>query len=60
MGFFQFVLPTTQLFVALAMYHQQISVNTMACFATIWGALAVIIGHPLISSRLQSPRKGSA
>jgi chloramphenicol-sensitive protein RarD len=59
MGFFQFVLPTTQLFVALAMYHQPVSVNTLACFATIWGALALIIGHPLISSRLQSPRKGS-
>ena len=35
MGFFQFVLPTTQLFVALLIYRQAVSPNTMLCFGAL-------------------------
>jgi chloramphenicol-sensitive protein RarD len=47
MGFFQFVLPTTQLFVALVFYRQPLSNNTLLCFSVIWAALLVIISEPL-------------
>ena len=52
MGFFQFVLPTTQLFVALVFYRQAVSPNTLLCFAAIWGALGVLVAEPLVSRAL--------
>ena len=48
MGFFQFVLPTTQLFVALVFYRQAVSFNTLLCFAAIWIALAILVAEPLL------------
>lgn len=48
MGFFQFVLPTTQLFVALVFYRQAVSVNTLLCFGAIWFALGVLVSEPLV------------
>ncbi|MCW5223341.1 rarD protein [Verminephrobacter aporrectodeae subsp. tuberculatae] len=47
MGFFQFVLPTTQLLVALVFYRQPLSNNTLLCFSVIWAALLVILSEPL-------------
>jgi chloramphenicol-sensitive protein RarD len=53
MGFFQFVLPTTQLVVALVFYRQVVSFNTLLCFGVIWFALAILISEPLLTrSRL--------
>jgi chloramphenicol-sensitive protein RarD len=48
MGLFQFVLPTTQLIVALVFYHQNVSINTMVCFGAIWMALLIIVAEPLL------------
>ncbi|GGZ08187.1 EamA family transporter [Pseudoduganella plicata] len=48
MGFFQFVLPTTQLFVALVFYRQAVSLNTLLCFGLIWSALGVLVAEPLL------------
>lgn len=45
-GYFQFVLPTTQLLVALWVYKQSVSPGTILCFAFIWGALATILVEP--------------
>lgn len=48
MGFFQFVLPTTQLLVALVFYRQAVSANTLLCFAAIWLALGILVAEPLL------------
>lgn len=48
MGFFQFVLPTTQFIVALIFYRQHVSVNTAVCFSIISAALLVIATEPLL------------
>lgn len=48
MGFFQFVLPTTQLFVALVFYRQSVSFNTLVSFGAIWCALAMLVAEPLL------------
>ncbi|QBI05030.1 rarD protein [Pseudoduganella albidiflava] len=52
MGFFQFVLPTTQLFVALVFYRQAVSANTLLCFAAIWLALGMLLAEPLVRRTL--------
>ena len=39
MGALQFVLPTTQLAVSIIFYRQDISIETYACFASIWASL---------------------
>jgi chloramphenicol-sensitive protein RarD len=58
MGFFQFVLPSTQLVVALLFYHQVTSTNTLFCFSVIWLALLVIVAEPLITRhRLKKYKK---
>jgi chloramphenicol-sensitive protein RarD len=49
MGLFQFVLPTTQLIVALVFYRQGVSFNTLLCFGVIWLALAILIAEPLLT-----------
>ncbi len=54
MGFFQFVLPSTQLIVALAVYHQSVSGNTLAAFGAIWLSLAVIVIEPMWKAWRQS------
>jgi chloramphenicol-sensitive protein RarD len=51
MGFFQFILPITQLVVAFVFYRQAISTNTFLCFSLIWMALLVIVAEPLMSRR---------
>jgi len=51
MGFFQFVLPTTQLFVALVFYRQPVSFNTLLCFCVIWFALGLLVAEPLFHRR---------
>lgn len=43
MGFFQFVLPLTQIFVALAVYRQSTTTNTLLCFSVIGLSLALIM-----------------
>jgi chloramphenicol-sensitive protein RarD len=50
MGFFQFILPTTQLVIALLFYHQPISNNTLICFSIIWTALLLIVMESFIGS----------
>ena len=50
MGFFQFILPTTQLVVALVFYHQPLSSNTLICFALIWAALLLIVAESFLRS----------
>jgi len=57
MGIFQFVLPTTQLIVALWFYHQPISANTILCFSAIWLALLLIVGEPFLHRFLLIARK---
>lgn len=57
MGFFQFVLPTTQLAVALVFYRQPVSTNTLLCFAIIWSALGLLISEPLLA-RIRRTRPG--
>jgi len=52
MGFFQFVLPTTQLIVAVLIYRQMVSTNSLICFGIIWAALAVYLAYPF-SMRLK-------
>ncbi len=54
MGFFQFVLPSTQLVVALVFYRQPISSNTLFCFVTIWLALMVIVMETFLMARRPS------
>lgn len=54
MGFFQFVLPTTQLIVALAFYRQPMSLNTALCFGAIWLALMTIVAEPLLTRGLSA------
>lgn len=55
MGFFQFVLPTTQLAVAIMFYRQPMSSNTLICFSLIWAALFLIVCETLLI-RAQSSR----
>jgi chloramphenicol-sensitive protein RarD len=50
MGFFQFILPTTQLVVALVFYHQHLSINTLICFSLIWAALLLIVAESFFRS----------
>jgi len=53
MGFFQFVLPSTQLLVALVFYRQAMSSNTLFCFVMIWLALLVIVLETFLAARRQ-------
>ncbi|SFI19267.1 chloramphenicol-sensitive protein RarD [Collimonas sp. OK307] len=48
MGFFQFILPITQLVVALVFYHQHLSGNTLICFSLIFAALLLIVGESFL------------
>ena len=56
MGFFQFVLPTTQLLVALVFYRQAVSVNTLLCFGAIWLALGILVAEPLLQRAARPAR----
>ena len=51
MGFFQFVLPMTQLFVALAIYRQPVSHNTLLCFSVIALGLVLIVAEQFMQAR---------
>jgi chloramphenicol-sensitive protein RarD len=51
MGLFQFVLPTTQLVVAVVAYQQPMSSNTLMAFGLIWVALLAILAAPLVTNR---------
>ena len=51
MGFFQFVLPLTQLFVALAIYRQPVSNNTLLCFSVIALGLVLIVAEQFMQAR---------
>lgn len=53
MGLFQFVLPTTQLVVAVVAYRQPMSANTLMAFGLIWVALLAIMAGPLVAGRRQ-------
>jgi chloramphenicol-sensitive protein RarD len=59
MGFFQFVLPTTQLFVALVFYRQAVSSNTLLCFGVIWFALGILVSEPLFNRARPTEKKYS-
>lgn len=48
MGFFQFILPITQLVVALVFYDQYLSTNTLICFSLICAALLLIVGESFL------------
>ncbi|WP_176993338.1 EamA family transporter [Nonomuraea jiangxiensis] len=50
-GFLQYVLPTTQLVVALVFYGQQPSGNTLVSYATVWLSLILILVYPLLHTR---------
>ena len=56
MGFFQFVLPTTQLTVALLFYKQSISTNSLILFVATIGALALLLLYELIISLIRPER----
>lgn len=43
LGFLQYALPTTQFILAVTVYGQQVSPNTLACLVIIWVALGVIV-----------------
>lgn len=51
MGFFQFILPLTQLFIALAVYRQSTSPSTLLCFSLIGLSLALIMMKSLLDNR---------
>lgn len=51
MGFLQFVLPSTQLIVALEIYRQSASNTTLICFLVIWLSLALLVVEPLFMTR---------
>jgi chloramphenicol-sensitive protein RarD len=51
MGFFQFILPLTQLFIALAVYRQSTSPSTLLCFSIIGLSLALIMMKSLLDNR---------
>jgi chloramphenicol-sensitive protein RarD len=55
MGFFQFVLPFTQLLVALVVYQQAVSNNTLLIFSVIWTCLIAIVVEPFWKARRQKP-----
>lgn len=46
MGILQFVLPITQLIIALAIYHQPASRTTLVCFSIMGLCLALIVAEP--------------
>ena len=48
MGFLQFVLPATQFIVALTIYKQDASTNTIVCFGFISAALLMIASEPIV------------
>ncbi|MGC6372204.1 protein RarD [Pseudomonas sp. K2I15] len=56
MGFFQFILPTTQLIVALLFYKQSISTISLILFVATIGALALVLLYELITS-LARPKR---
>lgn len=49
MGFFQFVLPITQLLVAVLVYHQTLSANSALCFGLICLSLLVMLCEPVLA-----------
>ena len=57
MGFFQFVLPLTQLFVALVVYRQSTSPSTLWCFTVIGLSLALIMLESFLGIRNLSTEK---
>ena len=59
MGFFQFVLPLTQLVVALVFYRQPLSLNSLLCFGVICAALLSILCGPALARR-RHPGPGAA
>ncbi|WP_338761539.1 rarD protein [Massilia sp. METH4] len=59
MGFFQFVLPTTQLVVALVFYRQEVSLNTLLSFAVIWCALGILVAEPFLRRARPAPEASS-
>ncbi|WP_320784766.1 EamA family transporter [Streptomyces sp. CRN 30] len=50
-GFMQYVLPTTQLVVALVCYGQRPSGNTLLCFGVVWLALVSIVAESAVRAR---------
>jgi chloramphenicol-sensitive protein RarD len=57
MGFFQFVLPLTQLFVALAIYRQPTSLSTLICFSIIGLSLVLMVTSPFLRARQHKANK---
>lgn len=43
LGFFQYLLPTTQFLLAVTFYHQPASTNTMVSLGLIWIALGIVL-----------------
>lgn len=57
MGFFQFVLPVTQLLAAVLIYRQSVSANSALCFGMICIALLSILSEPVLARTFLSVRR---
>jgi chloramphenicol-sensitive protein RarD len=51
LGFFQYALPTTQFILAITIYDQPLSINTLASLAIIWSALGIVVVSTLVAPR---------
>lgn len=51
LGFFQYILPTTQIVLAYLYYEQVPGLNTMMSFALIWVALMLVMGESVRAVR---------
>lgn len=58
MGFFQFVLPITQLLVAVLVYRQTLSANSALCFGLICAALLLMLCEPALTRMVGAVRAG--
>jgi chloramphenicol-sensitive protein RarD len=52
LGFYQYILPTTQLLLALLYYRQEPSLNTVLSFTLIWLALFLVMGETFWRTRI--------
>jgi len=55
LGFFQYMLPTTQFALALFFYNQLPSTRTVVCLAVIWTALALVVLESALSRSVLRP-----
>jgi chloramphenicol-sensitive protein RarD len=51
LGFLQYALPATQFILAVTVYGQRISPNTLVCLTIVWIALGIIVIDTLAAAR---------